>query len=138
MTELEMAARFGLKSVVLARLGALGGVHLGTLCLISLCICQKELAVFQTGIYLLVPYLLTDAAALGLVRRIWGREAFYVCLGLAVLVGMLPVMNRCVGIWLWRKDSFSGWLWALGILCVIAVFEWKKSIERTEELRWNL
>ena len=65
MSELEMAARFSLKSVVLARMEILGIVHLLVLLfLIPVCARLHGTSVFQTGLYLLVPYLLTADAGL--------------------------------------------------------------------------
>ena len=65
MSELEMAARFSLKSVVLARMEILGIVHLLVLLfLIPVCARLHGASVFQTGLYLLVPYLLTADAGL--------------------------------------------------------------------------
>ncbi len=137
MAELEMATRFCLKSVLLARVGVLGIVHLGTLSLVSLCGYREGMPIFRTGIYLLTPYLLTDAVSLWLVRKIRGREALYACLGPAIIVGILPVIDKCTGLWLWQSGNFGWWLWAAAALCVIAACEWKKSMERMEELTWS-
>lgn len=139
MSELEMATRFSLKSVVLARMGVLGVLHLGTLCLITMFGCgEGATAVFQTGVYLLVPYLLTDVGGLWLVRKIRGREAVYASMALAFVIGAFPVISRYAMMLLYREQYFGWWLIALAILSVAIVSEWKKNMKRTEELEWSL
>ena len=60
MNEFEMSTRFSLRSVILARMGVLGILDFLILCcLIPLCCIGNNFSLFQTGIYLLVPYLLT-------------------------------------------------------------------------------
>ena len=138
MSELEMAARFSLKSVALARIGILGISHLLLLLfLIPACAWFHTSSLFQTGLYLLVPYLLTDTATLWLCRRIRGREVIYAGAGVAVMVGFLPLLARYTGGWLQQDGMFRGWAVSTVLLCFTAVSEWKKSIGRTEELAWN-
>ncbi len=139
MAELEMSARFGLKTVTLARMGILGAAHCGTLCLVSALGGGEGGSVFRTGIYLLVPYLATDVAALWAIRRLWGREGLYASLGLALVVGAVPMFLRLSGSpAVWQTGNFGRWLFAAAALAGAAAFQWKKSIERTEELTWSL
>lgn len=139
MSELEMATRFSLKSVVLARMGILGIVHLVVLCLITLLGYREgAITVFQTGVYLLVPYLLTDAGGLWLVRKIRGKEAVYASMGLAFLVGVLPIASKYTMTWLYQAKNFSWWLVVLVVLIGVIVSEWRKNMKRMEELEWNL
>lgn len=137
MAELEMASRFGLKSAILARMAVLGMLHAAILCLAALFVHGEGASVFRAGIYLLVPYLLTDTAALWLCRRIRGREVIYAGAGVAVMVGFLPLLARYTGGWLQQDSTFRGWAVSAVLLCFTAVSEWKKSIRRTEELAWN-
>lgn len=88
MQELEMSARFSLKSVVLARMSVLGLLDtLVICCLIPLCRIGNT-SLLQTGIYLLVPYLLTVNTSLWFARLFHGREAFYSCMCATVLISM--------------------------------------------------
>lgn len=137
MTELEMASRFGLKSAMLARMAVLGMLHAVTLCLVTLAGRGEGASLFRAGICLLVPYLLTDTAALWLCRKIRGREAVYAGAGVAVIVGLLPLLARLTGIWLQRENTFRFWLMSVVLLGLSATSEWKKSIKRMEELTWN-
>lgn len=60
MTELELTTRFSVKSIVLARMGLLGSFHLALLfLLLPLLALYEQMGVWRTGVYLLVPYLLT-------------------------------------------------------------------------------
>lgn len=139
MFELEMATRFSLKSVVLARMGVLGVLHSGTLCLITILGWREGATdVFQTGVYLLVPYLLTDVGGLWLVRKIRGREAVYASMVLAFVIGAFPVISRYAMTMLYGEQYFGWWLTALAVLSVGIVSEWKKNLKRTEELEWSL
>lgn len=137
MAELEMAARFGLKSALLARMAILGMLHIVTLCIASIMGSRGGISVFRTGIYLLVPYLLTDTAALWLSRKLRGREAVYAGAGAAVLVEALFLLARYAGWGTLQGSAFKGWLIAAALLVLTASSEWKKSIKGTEELVWN-
>lgn len=92
--ELEMATRFSLRSVVLARMGILGMENLVLLGLLSLGLRQQSGSAQQAagvpawGIVILLPYLLTTYAGLAVVRRIRGREAVYICAGIAACISI--------------------------------------------------
>lgn len=92
MAELEMATRFSLRSVVLARLGILGVENLFILGLLSVGIWRQGgstlygAGVPTWGVCMLLPYLLTTFAGLAVVRRLRGREAVYICAGIAACI----------------------------------------------------
>lgn len=135
MTELEMASRFSLKSIVMAKMTILGGVHFFLVCLISLLGYHGAgISVLRTGIYLLVPYLLTSAVGLWISRRIHGREALYAVLGAAVSISVFPLLETRLTVLLYRADRFYWWLAALVVLSAIVMTEWRKNIAGTEEL----
>ncbi|MDE7250465.1 MAG: hypothetical protein K2N82_11420, partial [Lachnospiraceae bacterium] len=94
----------------------------------------EGMPLLHTGVYLLVPYLLTNTAGLYLARRIRGRECLYAVLSVAVVVAVIPQIARL----LYIEDQFIWWLAALGILSVLAVKEWKRNMERWEEYTWSL
>lgn len=90
MAELEMATRFSLRSVVLARLGILGTENLILLgLLLPVWSSRPEGSVVQTGVCVLLPYLMTAFSGLWVVRRIRGCEAVYICAGIAACIGFL-------------------------------------------------
>ena len=135
MAELEMATRFSLRSVVLARMGILGLLHFAVLC--AAAILGGGGTFLQMGVYLLVPYLLTDVGGLWFARRFHGREAFYACLCLAPVVGILPMISEYLLQTWYYGEVFGWWVAVLALLCITAAVEWIKRIKGTEEMTWN-
>lgn len=116
MTELELATRFSLKSVVLARMGLLGGFHLALLgLLLPLLVGYGQTGILRTGVYLLVPYLLTTFLSLVWSRKVRGREILFLCLGTAVLVSSLQMVGRGLPGW-YGERFFRWWLLVLALL----------------------
>lgn len=139
MAELEMATQFSLRSVILARMGILGMVHFGVLCMVALLGHQGGgITMFQTGVYLLVPYLLTDVSGLWMFRKFGRKESIYGVMGLAFVIAAFPSISSELAQLLYRTKYFKIWLVILFVLCVIAISEAKKNLERTEEVTWSL
>ena len=135
MAELEMATRFSLKSLILARMEIMGFVHLLLLGLsVFMGYWLEGMPLSRTGVYLLVPYLLTNTAGLYLARRMRGRECLYGILAVAVVVAVIPQIAKLI----YKEELFIWWVAALGILSVLAVKEWKRNMERWEEYTWSL
>lgn len=135
MAELEMATRFSLKSLILARMGIVGTVHMLLLCLGMAVGCRQGLVQpLYAGVYLMVPYLLTNAAGLYLARKMRGRECIYAILAVAAGVAVLPFGVKL----LYQEKLFIWWLAALLVFAVLAIKEWKKNLEGWEEVTWNL
>lgn len=127
MQELEMAARFSLKSVIFARLLILG---LGNVILLF------ALA-GANAVYLLTPYLLASAGGIVIVRRMHGKEANYMCFGFAALVALAAYILswQCSGIFHMRYLS----IWGLACVLFAGIFLWEawKMIQGTEDMIWN-
>lgn len=139
MAELEKASLFSLKSVALARLGIIGLSHLlllGLLC--PLASVGSLLSTLQTGVYLFVPYLLTTTMSLTFTRKFHGRETIYLCLGIAVLVSGLCIMAQSKFYLLYRQEYFSGWAGVLIALTFFTAWGYYQTIQKTEDLSWNL
>lgn len=135
MAELEMATRFSLKSLILARMEIMGFVHLLLLGLsVFMGYWLEGMPLSRTGVYLLVPYLLTNTAGLYLARRMRGRECLYGILAVAVVVAVIPQIAKLI----YKEELFIWWVAALGILSVLAIKEWKRNMERWEEYTWSL
>lgn len=83
MEELEMASRFSLKGIMLARMGVVGLENLILEIMACLLLQQNFLS---TVFYLIVPYLITVYASLYIVRYFSGREGIYACAGVSSAV----------------------------------------------------
>lgn len=135
MSELEMSTRFSLKSVVLARMEILGIVHLLLLLfLIPVCARLHGASVFQTGLYLLVPYLLTADAGLWAARRTKGAESWYACFGIAACVSVLNLIVQKLYPILFGTRYIPAWTLMLAAVVIYGVKEWKRSMNRLSEL----
>ena len=138
MEELEMASRFSLRSVVLARMGILGGVHFVLICcLIPVSLQNQIYGPLQAGVYLTVPYLLTVIPGLMAARRIHGKESGYVCAGIAAIVSVIFFTLGSNGV-VYCERFFSWWLVGFFILIIMLGAEWRRKIKDTEELACNL
>ncbi len=133
MEELELSARFGLKSVALARMGVLGLAH--ALLLAALAPLGPA-GLVRTGVYLLTPYLLTALLGMAALRRLRGREGLYAAAAAAVLTAGLSLVLHS-GPDAYAPANFRWWLPALAAAAVLTGREYRNTIKRTEELSWN-
>lgn len=139
MEEMEMATRFSLKSVLLARMGVIGAIHLLLLCaLLPLGHMYGERSFFETGVYLLLPYLTVTVLGLWITRKLRGKDAAYGCMGCAVLTSGTTFMMNYTWAWYDYGRYFQEYVILLAVLLVLAAWEYRRAIQRTEELVWNL
>lgn len=139
MSELEMTTRFSLKSVLLARMAILGLSHLLLLFfLIPVCAVYNSMFIFQTGLYLVLPYVLTTTIGLWIVRKIHGTESMYLCMGVAIGISGMNFFAQCVFPVIYQMKYISFWFISLMVLIVLCIKEIRKNIKQTEELAWNL
>lgn len=139
VAEMEMASRFSLKSVLLARMGIIGTVHLLLLfALLPLGHVYSTRTFFETGVYMLLPYLASTVSGLWVTRRYQGREAAYVCTGFAILISGINFAVNNILIMFSKKPDFHKCVGVLIILVILTVWEYKRSIQRTEDLVWSL
>ena len=94
--------------------------------------------VFQVGLYILVPYMLTVFIGLWVTRRIHGMESMYVCMGIAVGVSAINIFVQRIFSIVYEMEYMPIWIIGFVFLSVLVVREMKKSIEQTEELTWSL
>ncbi|MDD6810961.1 MAG: hypothetical protein PUD93_03705 [Lachnospiraceae bacterium] len=139
MEELEMASRFSLKSVVLARLEILGVFHTVLLALfLPVNALYDDYSLLQTGIYLLVPYLMSTSFGLWIVRRMRGKEAFYACAGAATLVSVLQTALKSGAAFLFEQRAFIWWILTFIILLLWTIAECRQMVRQKEDFLWNL
>ena len=139
MSEFEMSTRFSLKSVVLARMSILGLINFAVIAILTpLCRIGNDFSLLQTGMYLLVPYLLTVNFSLWIARRVNGKETVYGCTCVAVIVSGINTGLHFVTDLIYQ-EIYTGWWIALSVFLFIGLaYEIHCTIMRTEEYTWNL
>lgn len=114
MEGFERAARFSLKSIVLARMGIMGTENL-ILALIFSAIMQGRM--LCTMLYLLVPYLLTVYIGLVIVRHYPDKEGIYLCMGTSISISvMLAVSTQYYVSWIFQERFIAFWMAAVAML----------------------
>lgn len=139
MSEFEMSTRFSLKSVVMARMSVLGVLDFIVLaCAIPLCYTGSRFSLLQTGLYLLVPYMLTVNISLWIIRHFQSRETIYVCMCVAALIGGANVGLHFITDLIYQ-NAYIVWWFILSILLFAGMaHEIYLAIKQTEEYTWNL
>lgn len=139
MAELEMSARFSLKSVLLARLGIVGIADLLLFfLLLPLAYMNGDRSLLETGIYMLCPYLLTVFLGLWASRKVHGREGAYLCAAAALGVGLgNAMMYQCIQD-LYAAGSFRWWAAAFVLLSLGATRQCAETVKQKGETLWNL
>lgn len=139
MVEFEMSARFSLKSVILARMGILGALDVFVLCCLTpLCCIGNPFSLFQTGIYLLVPYLLTVNINLWITRHFHSKEAIYGCMGAAVMISGANAWLHFIADFVYQFSYIKWWSVLFVFLVGRMIYEMYRTMKQTEELAWNL
>lgn len=135
MTELELVTRFSLRSVLFARLWILGTENALLLCLMLVAgIWNGEGGPFQSGIYILIPYLLTALIGLCIVRRFRGREAMYFCTGIAAAIGSFVFLSRDMLDRIYRGYDPIWWGCIILLLSGGVIRQYRNIIAETEEM----
>ena len=139
MSEFEMSTRFSLKSVVMARMSVLGVLDFIVLvCAIPLCYTGSRFSLLQTGLYLLVPYMLTVNISLWIIRHFQSRETVYVCMSVAALIGGANVGLHFITDLIYQNANIVWWFILLVLLFAGMAHEIYLAIKQTEEYTWNL
>lgn len=134
MAELEMASRFSIKSILLARFGTIGLVHMVLLCILIPVVRYSTLLSFiQIGIYLLVPYLAASVLEFAAVRRFRGKEATSICMGISVVVGLSNYMLEELFKIMFGTDHFIIWIVLAVYLTGKVIQEYRNIMCRNEE-----
>ena len=134
MAELEMASRFSIRSIMLARFGTIGLMHMVLLCILIPVISHSALLSFiQIGIYLLVPYLTASVLELAAVRRFRGKEAISVCMAISIMVSLLNTVVKELLTYFFGSKQFVIWFVLAVYLTGRTVLEYRRMIYQTEE-----
>ena len=139
MSEFEMSTCFSLKSVVLARMSILGLINFAVIAVLTpLCRIGNDFSLLRTGMYLLVPYLLTVNFSLWIARRINDKEIIYGCMCVATIVSGINTGLHFVTDLIYQEIYTSWWLVLSVFLLIELAYEIHCTIKRTEEYTWNL
>ena len=135
MEELELATRFSLKSILLARMGILALFHLLLLSVMVLfSIGSGAGQFFLAGICILLPYFTSISIGLPLIRYFHGRESGYLCVAIAIIVSILSWYFREILIW----QGGIQFLPTFGILLILEMIfgavESTRLLKQSEEL----
>ncbi len=130
MWELEMCARFSLKSVVLSRFVLLGTANAAVFSAI-IPICRGDESVVRTAVYLICPYLFTSFFGLLISRKLSSKEAMYFIAGLAAIVGAAVLIAKEA---IYAPQNFNLWLAALVLLAAGFISQSVKMVKQTEEM----
>ena len=137
MTELEQAARFSVRSVLLARAFLLGAINTAGLVIIILAVRPfYSYPVIRVFLYMIVPYL--TAALLGSVyerrhRTDQGWGSVLICIMSSVVFGSVPLFFRQ----LYEERLIVLWAAAFIVTVCGLTFCIRKSISEREEPVWN-
>ena len=138
MSELEMATRFSLRSVVFARMIVFGILSFIMLCISVPVICLSfKTNIFITGIRCLIPYFLTMIISLLVERSVIGRKNGYLSLAVASLIMLVTFwMNHFNPEVIVKYTSFLETWGLLTVFALIALtlFEQWKTIKNVEVL----
>ena len=139
MSEFEMSTRFSLKNVVLARMSILGLFNFAVIAVLTpLCRIGNDVSLLQTGMSLLVPYLLTVNFSLWIARRINDKEIIYGCMCVATIVSGINTSLHFATDLIYQEIYTSWWLVLSVFLLIELAYEIHCTIKRTEEYTWNL
>ena len=134
MEELELSARFSLKSIVMARMAMLGVENLALLLVIVNVLGQRAgYHVF----HIMTPYFLTAGGSLYIVRTIRRNENTILCFTLAFVVSFLQMLLPGWFRELLTPEYMPVWTVFLLLGIVMTVKESYRTIRMTEDLAWN-
>ncbi|MBR0367982.1 MAG: hypothetical protein IJH86_06255 [Clostridia bacterium] len=133
MAELERATRFSLRSVVFARMLAIGAVDLGVILLSAAALSARSgLPVPRTTAEISAPFLAAAWAGLYIERTPLGRRHGHLSMAASALISALALGGEDVGLSLSALPS-GAWMAASGALAVLTAREVCITLSRTEE-----
>lgn len=135
MAELEMATRFSLRSVILARLSILGLMNLLLLgALLPIGVWSDTSAPFAATLYIITPFLLTTFIGLYITRKFRGEEAMYACIGISLGISISLLFSHNIIPFIYQSQCLAAWAIAALTLFGGSVKQCIAIIKKTEEL----
>lgn len=138
MAELELASRFSLCTVGMARLGAISiGQVILFLFLIPVFVLYEIGTVIQGAAYLLVPYLASVVLGLVVSRKLNSKGGIYGCIGSALFVEVSQYFAYTVQPEIYAPQNQFIWMLLLIGAIIITVWQVRITSRGMEELKWN-
>lgn len=138
MAELELASRFSLCVVGIARLAAIGMVQVVLFLLLIPAFDFFEIGtVIQGATYLLVPYLASVSLGLIVSRKLSGKNSIYGCIGAALFVEILQYCTYIIQPTIYAPQNQHLWGILLISAIIITVWQLRITVRGMEELKWN-
>lgn len=137
MSELEMACRFSLSFIRMARMVILGAMSF-LIIFLELFITVGSLYsnVLEIVMYMLIPYFVCICGGLSITRKCHGKKGAYGVVATNLMSAFLPTLIRDIQ----KTEVVPGFVYAvvLAILTAAIISEGKKYINERNELSWNL
>lgn len=145
MDELELSARFSLKSIILTRMLVLGVGNFIMLILVTFVLHTgialenyngiiMRTASWTNIIYMLVPYMLTAAGGLMIVRRFPNREGNYICFAYSAMIAVLEFTAAYKYSYIYEMHNINIWMIACVICVALLSYQVQRTIRMTGEL----
>lgn len=129
MNELEMSARFSLKTIIMVKMSIFGIVHSMILILLSL---FSSLNTIYSIVYLLVPYLITSNTSSILLRHYHGKTVLLGCLANSFIISMIWFILSIKSDHLYSAVMFPYWVVVLVLMLLLGIWNIIISLKRTE------
>lgn len=138
MTELEMATRLSLRTLVLARLGILGCFCLAVIgSLLPIALWQGTVHPIAAGLYIVTPFLMNTFVGLCIVRRFRGSEGSFLCTGVTACIVCLLLLSHPLCPALYLETAIRLWAAAALLLCWGIGKQGFGLLKQKEELTWS-
>lgn len=138
MAELELASRFSLCVVGMARLASIGIVQVVLfLLLIPVFVLCNVGTMLQGATYLLVPYLASVTFGLIVSRKLNSKNSIYGCIGSALFVEGLQYFTYTFQPAIYAPQNQFVWGILLVGAIIITVWQLRITSRGMEELKWN-
>ena len=134
MAELELSACFSVRSVMFARMAIMGPLHILLLLCLTFAGRDGMYTAVEAGVYLVLPYMMTNVVCLWLTRKIRGQEGTYACMAAAILIAVLYDAAKYSGATMFDGRYLQWWLAAFALFTVLAVREYGKMVRQMEQV----
>lgn len=131
MEELEMAARFSLKSITLARMEWMGVLSLLWGLIVS---AMQQNAFLVTMVHLFTPYLLTTYGCLLMAGRVQSRERQYLTTGITAVFSVFLLYSAEGMRWIYAGKYIIYWLFFLMAAACLTVRQYRRTISSASML----